>query len=87
MDRKTRLAIGYAHCHFLLIEHGKTEAAHKIEDIMLASIRTLGFVWSTENADRSLDTMFDIIKREIATVTAEALGTDRDTILKAMTRQ
>lgn len=79
-NRKHRLSVAYVNCKNLMKESGANKsAAARIDDIMLASIRTLDFIWDT-NADRTLDYLLDQIILQMAQVAAKELNQDRDKI-------
>ncbi len=79
-DKKSKLAKAYVKCRFVMQREKATiDAQIRVEDIMLASIRTLDFIWEA-NADKSLDYILESILRHMAFVAAEDTGGNQDKI-------
>ena len=79
-NRKKRLADAYMACKHFMVDHGCTyHAIDRIDDIMLASIRTLGFLWDS-NANRSLDHILDSIIMQMSEIAANETGSSKEEI-------
>lgn len=63
-----------------MVENGASEnGIARISDIMLASIRTLDFLWDSTSGD-SLDYVLDQIIYQFASVAAHETGLNKDDI-------
>lgn len=83
-DRRSKLAVGYVKCKSLMTDGGADELSLiRVEDIMLASIRTLDFMWDN-NAEKSMDYVLECILKKMALVAADAIRGDQDKIYIAM---
>jgi hypothetical protein len=79
-NKKNRLAVGYVNCKNTMKDGGASlEAMAKVENIMLASIRTLDFLWDS-NADKAMDYVLEAILRHMALVASEAVDGDQNKI-------
>lgn len=83
-NKKQRLAVAYVKCKKLM-KDGDADFASltKVEDIMLASIRTLHFIWDT-NADKTTDYLLESVLRHMAFVAGEAIGMDVNDVYRQM---
>lgn len=79
-NRKNKLAVAYVKCKTIMNDGGAgTDAMAKVENIMLASIRTLDFLWDN-NADKVMDYVLEAILRHMALVASESVGGDHNKI-------
>lgn len=73
-NKKQRLAVGYVNCKRIMKENNADFIyLAKVEDIMLASIRTLHFLWDN-NADKATDYILESVLMHMALVASEATG-------------
>lgn len=83
-NKKQRLALAYVKCKKLMKDdNADFESLTKIEDIMLASIRTLDFIWES-NADKTTDYILESVIRHMALVAGEAIGKNQNDVYVEM---
>lgn len=83
-DKRKRLAVGYVHCKDIMKAGGAdVQSMARVEDIMLASIRTLDFLWGA-NADKTMDYVLESVLRHMALVAADATKGDHEKIYMEM---